>query len=432
MPWEPVRGLKYKLLYLVIDGVADSLKDPVTTLELAEKPGLDWIASRGVCGLMYTVERGVSPESDEAVISILGYNPHEAHTGRGFLEALGAGLSIKEGFEVAFRANFATIDPTTRKIIDRRVGRNLSTEEAKKLAEALDGMNLGTHGGYVRVVATIGHRAVVVIGSVNKRLSPMVSNNDPAYVRKGLVSLAVDKPKLFVESIVPLDDSEEARITAELANLFFDNAVKILENHPVNEERARRGLPPANAILLRDAGGRAPRATPLNIKYGCKFAVLAEMPVEIGIGKAFGANIVPLEPPTGNLKLDYEKRLDVTLNALEKNDIVYVHLKGPDEPGHDGDLELKKRRVEEIDKYFVRPLLDYADKYAVLVTADHATPPSKRAHTDDPVPVAFYVPGIQPDGVMRFTERDCSKGLLGLIEHGWQLLPLVLNNYLRK
>jgi 2,3-bisphosphoglycerate-independent phosphoglycerate mutase len=426
-----VVDMKYRLIYLVIDGAPDSLEDPVTTLEIASKPGLDEIARRGVCGAMYTVGRGVAPESDEAVISILGYNPHEVYTGRGPLEALGAGLEFREGYEVAFRANFATIDPATRRIIDRRVGRSLTTQEARELARALDGMELGLHEGYARVVATIGHRAVVIIGSRSARLSPMVSNNDPAYERRGLTSVAVSKPSPFVEPIKPLEDTVEARATAELANAFFEKAVEILSRHPVNVERSRRGLLPANAILLRDAGGSLPKATPLNVRYGASFAVLAEMPVEIGIGRAFGADVVPLEPPSGDPRRDYEERLEATLRAIKAHDIVYVHLKGPDEPGHDGDVELKKRRIEEIDEYYVRPLLDYLDKYAVLVTSDHATPPSKKSHTDDPVPVAFYAPGITGDSVSRFTERECLKGSLGLMEHGYELLPMIIERFLK-
>lgn len=422
--------MKHKLVYLVIDGAADSLNDPVTTLELAQKPGLDAIARRGVCGLMYTVERGIAPESDEAVISLLGYDPHEVYTGRGPLEALGAGLSIKEGYEIAFRANFATIDPATHRIIDRRVGRSLTTEEAKGLAKSLEYLDLGTHDGYAKTVATIGHRAVVIIGSRTRRLSPMVSNNDPAYVRKGLVSIAVEKPGSFVEPVKPLDDSTEAKITAELANKFFEIAVKILSEHPVNRNRANRGQPPGNALLIRDAGGSLPKATPLPVKYNCRFAVLAEMPVEIGIGRAFGANVIPLEPPTGDPRSDYEKRLEATLSALKEHDIVYVHLKGPDEPGHDGDHKMKKQKIEEIDKYYVQSLLDYLDDISVLITSDHATPPSRKAHSDDPVPVVFYMPGIKPDNVDAFTERKCKLGSLGLMEHGWILLPTIMNRYL--
>lgn len=417
-----------RLLYLVLDGMADRLDDPVTTLEKAVKPGLDEIARRGVCGAMYTVEKGVAPESDEAVISIIGYNPHEVYTGRGPIEAIGAGMSLKEGREIAFRANFATVDPETRRLIDRRVGRSLLTEEARELARALDGMELGIYDGYVRVKATIGHRAVVIIGSRSHRLSPYVGNSDPAYARKGLLSVAVKDFEPVIRRIEPLEDTEEARITAELANKFTEEAIRILDKHPVNEARRKKGLLPGNAVLLRDAGGSVPRATPLPEKYGVRFAVLAEMPVEIGIGRIFGADTVALEPPVGDPEEIYGIRLEKTLELLKEYNIVYVHLKGPDEPGHDRNMELKKKRIEEIDRFFVRPFLErMPSETAVLVTADHATPPSTGAHTDDPVPVAVYAPGIEPDGVDALTEKKCIKGRLGLVEHGWHLLPRVLD-----
>ncbi|MEM4717911.1 MAG: alkaline phosphatase family protein [Desulfurococcaceae archaeon] len=422
--------MRSKLIYLVIDGAADSLNDPVTTLEIAKKAGLDTIARNGICGLMYTVEKGIAPESDEAVISILGYNPHDVYTGRGPVEALGAGLTLREGYEIAFRANFATINPSSRRIIDRRAGRNLTTYEARELAKAVDNMELGIHDGYAKVVATIGHRAIVIIGSKTRKLSPYVSNNDPAYVRVGLVSVAVENPGKSIELIKPLENTEEARITAELANTFFEKSMRILNEHPINKERVSKGLLPGNALLLRDAGGSIPKSTPLPDKYQCRFAVLAEMPVEIGIGRAFKAEVIPLEPPTGNPKVDYEIRLDSTIKAINKNDIVYVHLKGPDEPGHDGDFDLKKIKIEEIDKYFVQPLIDYIEKYSILITSDHATPPSRKSHTDDPVPVAFYKPGIEADVVTKYTEKSCMQGSLGIIEHGWLLLPRIITNYL--
>jgi 2,3-bisphosphoglycerate-independent phosphoglycerate mutase len=245
------------------------------------------------------------------------------------------------------------------------------------------------------------------------------------------VSIAVENPSPFVEEIKPLEPTREAEITARLANIFFEKSMKVLAEHPVNAERARRGLLPANALLLRDAGGEPPRAQSLPEKYKCRFAVLAEMPVEVGIGRSLGADTIKLNPPTGDPSADYEERLGVTLRALSDHEIVYVHLKGPDEPAHDGNFELKRKRVEEIDKYYVQPLLEVIrDKYAVLVTADHATPPSRRAHTDDPVPVALYTPEIKPDAVTKFTERDCARGDLGVIEHGWLLLPRVLREYL--
>jgi 2,3-bisphosphoglycerate-independent phosphoglycerate mutase len=424
-------SLKYKLLYLVLDGAADRLSDPSTTLEKAYKPNLDKLAKYGLCGLMYTVGKGVAPESDEAVISLLGYDPHEVYTGRGPIEAVGAGLSLREGFEVAFRANFATIDPASKRIIDRRVGRSLSSEEARMLAEKLDGMELGIHDGYVRVKATIGHRAVVIIGSKSRRLSPMVENNDPAYVRKGLISVAARDFQPFVKKIEPLEDTPEARAAAELANVFTEKAIEILDKHPVNEERRRKNQPPANAILLRDAGGSIPRAQPLKEKYKCGFAVLAEMPVELGIGRIFGADTIVLDPPSGDPKKDYEERFEATMKALSRSEIVYVHLKGPDEPGHDGDFELKKKRIEEIDRYYVSLLLENRpSRLAVIVTADHATPPSVRAHTDDPVPVVFNTESVPGDEARAFTERECAKGRLGVYEHGWLLLPDLYSRFL--
>ncbi|RLG72197.1 MAG: phosphonopyruvate decarboxylase, partial [Thermoprotei archaeon] len=145
------------------------------------------------------------------------------------------------------------------------------------------------------------------------------------------------------------------------------------------------------------------------------------------IGRAFGAHVEEVPLPTGNPKKDYEVRLEKTLKLLRNFDVVYVHLKGPDEPGHDGNLELKKRKIEEIDKYFVRPFLKNISKeIAVMVTADHATPPSAKAHTGDPVPVAIMCSSLEPDSVKKFTEKECTKGKLGVIEHGWELLPRIL------
>ncbi len=418
-----------KLIYLVLDGVADRLVDEKTSLELAVKPGLDSLAKRGVCGVMYTVGKGYAPESDVAVLSILGYEPEKYYTGRGPLEALGAGIRIKEGYEIAFRANFATIDLETNKIIDRRVGRSLLTEEARELAKAVDGLELGLYEGYARVKATIGHRAVVVIGSRKYTLSDNVDNTDPAYTRKGKISVAVKDYKPYLREAKPLDDTVEAKRTSELVNIFTRKAIKILDNHPVNKKRAGKGLLKANLILLRDAGGKIPKLPPLKQLFGLEFASITEMPVEKGIAIAAGMKPVEVPPPTPDKKKDYEIRLEATLKALKQYDAVYVHLKGPDEPGHDGNIEKKVKAIEDIDKYYVQPLLEKIDlnEVAILVTADHATPPTVKAHTDDPVPVVLAYGKLQPDPVEKLSEKECyNKGSLGVIEHGYQLLPLIL------
>ncbi len=414
-----------KLVFLVLDGAADSItQHEPTALESAEKPALDSLARRAVCGLQYPIAPGVAPESDAAVMSLLGYEPDRYYTGRGPLEALGAGLTLREGYEVAFRGNFATIDEETRRIIDRRVGRSLSTEEARRLAEALDGMELMGGDGYARVRATVGHRVAVIIGSRSGGVSDQVDNIDPAYVRKGLVSVAVPNPDMRLRRCRPLVDTPEARKTCRLVDEFVEKSIEVLSTHPVNIERAKKGMLKANVVLLRDAGGRLPRLPSISSLYGKSFGAVVEMPVEKGIAKAAQLRIYEVEPPQGNLERELPERLDAALKALEENDVVYVHLKGPDEPGHDGDFERKKRAIELIDRYFVSPLLDRVDteKVAILVTSDHATPWPLKAHSGDPVPFMVSWEGFD-GGPGRFTERACKTGVV--IEHGWQLLRYV-------
>ncbi len=417
-----------KLIYLVLDGAADRFKEEVTSYSLARKPFLNLLARGGKCGMMYTVGKGVAPESDEAVLSILGYDPHRYYTGRGPIEAVGAGIEFREGWEVAFRANFATVNPRTGELIDRRVGRSLTTEEASQLAEALDGLKLSS-GGYVKFRATVAHRAVAVLGSEERPLSPNVENVDPAYRRSGLISVAVREFKPLIRECVPLEESPEARLTAELVNEFVREAMKILEDHPVNRARERRGLLKANAVLLRDAGNKLPPAPPVNEKYGLTFGSVTEMPVEKGIAKVLRMISKEMPPPTENKEKDYGERVKATLELLEVADVVYVHLKGPDEPGHDGDLRRKVKSIELIDKYYVEPLLSSIDleDTALLITSDHATPPSVRSHTDDPVPIILIGGDMEPDGVLNLTEKQCSEGSLGIYQHGWELLPEVLH-----
>ncbi len=417
-----------KLIYIVLDGVADRPEDGKTSLELASKPGLDIIARRGIGGLMYTIGKGYAPESDSAVFAILSYNPEKFYTGRGPLEALGAGLKIREGYEVAFRGNFATIDEESGRIIDRRCGRDIRTDEARALANALDNMDLGVPGAYVKVRATVGHRLVVVIGHRSRKLSANVENTDPAYVRKGLISVSNPNYKPYIQECIPLDESEEAKFTAMLVNRFTKKAIEILSKHPINIKRASEGRLKANAILLRDAGNRLPKIRSLREKFNLRFGAVVQMPVERGIATLLGMSIVEVKPEVKDRVKEYENILEATLKLLKENDVVYVHLKGPDEPGHDRSVERKVKFIELIDELYVQPLIERLDleNVALLVTADHATPYTVGSHTDDPVPVIFYRPGITPDNLKAFTERECAKGSLGIIRHGWELLPRIL------
>ncbi len=417
-----------KLVYLVLDGAADDPSASETPLMAADTPGLDELARNARMGLHYSIALGVAPESDAAVLSLLGYDPEKHYTGRGPLEALGAGIRIRENYEVAFRANFATVDESTLELVDRRVGRSLTSEEAKLLAEAVDGIELDGGRGYARVRATIGHRAVVVLGHREHRLSGEVDNTDPAYVRKGKISEAVPNPPRRVREARPLEETEEARLAARLANEFTWKAHEVLKNHPVNLERARRGLLKANIILLRDAGSQPPKLKPLHQVFSARFAAITEMPVEKGI--AIAAGMYPAEALLAGSKEErLTDRLRLTLKLLESYDAVYVHLKGPDEPGHDGDFEGKVREIELIDRHYVQPLLDRVDldQVAFLVTSDHATPWRLRAHSGDPIPFMVSWRGLAPDGLQGFNEKAAAKGSLGVLSHGWQLLPLTFS-----
>jgi 2,3-bisphosphoglycerate-independent phosphoglycerate mutase len=405
---------------LVLDGAADRPEEGPTPLELASTPGLDRLAEHAVCFSAYPVKKGIAPESDEAVIALLGYEVDKVYTGRGPLEALGANMEFNEGSEVAFRANFATVDERTYQIIDRRVGRSLSSEEAKELARAVDGILLNGGRAYARVKATIGHRAVVVIGARGKRLSDRVGNTDPAYVRVGLHSVAVKEYERRIRECEPMDTSDEARYTCMLVNEFTKRVIEILTHHPVNVERARRGLPKANAILLRDAGARLPKMKPFTLLHGVSSAAaLVEMPVEKGIARA--ASMKTYDVPIGRSAETYGEWVRRTLEALEANQFVYVHLKGPDEPGHDGSAEAKREAIELIDRAYLQPLLEKLDlnETAILVTSDHATPWSLRSHSDDPVPVMVSWKGLRAS-VDVFSERTCRNLIL---DFGWQVLP---------
>lgn len=417
-----------KTVIIVLDGVADTIKYRPTSLELAKTQGLEELAKVSIAGCFHPIDSETAPESDAAVFSILGYNPKEINIGRGLLEALGIGVNISEGFEVAFRANFATIDIRNMKIVDRRVGRSLGSDEARELAKSLN-IDLGKYGGYAKVYSTVGHRAVVIIGSREKRLSANVSNTDPAYGRVGRVSIALDKFEPFVAKCKPLDDSEEAKITCELVDEFTRRAIEILDSHQVNIKRAERGLPKANAILLRDAEDRYPNIRPINKLYGKTFGIVAEMPVEKGIGRLLGMKAVEVSPPSGVAEKDLKERLEATLKLLNEVDVVYVHLKGPDEPGHDGDKKRKVLSIENIDKFYISPLLKSVDlsDVAIVVTADHATPPELKAHTSDPVPLMVASKNLKRfDGLERFTEYECcTKGSLGIIPHGYLVLKKV-------
>src|SRR5713101_8231831 len=223
------------IVMVVLDGASGRIGAEKSPLEAASTPNLDALAKRGSMGRMYTVGEGIAPESDAGVFSLLGYDPLETHLSRGLVEVLGASVEFRDG-DVALRAGFATVKGD--KLVDRRAGRNLSTPEAQELGAALN-RELRLKSG-VRFVfkPTVGHRAVVVFRADGRRFSSNISNFDPAYVRRGNISLAQPGVKEYhIPRCKPLDECDEAVVTAALVNEFGFKARTILDNHPVNEER---------------------------------------------------------------------------------------------------------------------------------------------------------------------------------------------------
>jgi 2,3-bisphosphoglycerate-independent phosphoglycerate mutase len=423
-----------RVLLVILDGVGDRPRprgspNPTTPLEEARTPYLDWLAAQGTLGSVRVIAPGIAPESDAGVLSLLGYDPEEDSPGRGVLEAEGIGLSVRRG-EVAFRCNFATVS-AEGVVVDQRVGRNLTTEEAQSLAETLTQANLLRDRGVDAVVrATVGHRGVVhLIPRGSSRLSAHVSNSDPFYEKIGGLGQALRPEKPVPRPVKPLEDTPEAALTAELTNLFLDRVPAVLRDHPVNQARRRRGALEANHILLRDAGTLPERRVPFEDKYGLRGAAVTEMPVERGIARYLGLRDRYVGPMRGDRQGAFRDRAQEVTAALEEDPFVYVHLKGPDEPGHDGDFGRKKAVIEDIDAGFFGTLRETLDltRTRVAVTADHATPWALKGHSDDPVPL-LLVGGLgtrEPSAPVKFCERDAGQGSLGEIR-GRDLLPILL------
>ncbi|MBU2541811.1 MAG: 2,3-bisphosphoglycerate-independent phosphoglycerate mutase [Candidatus Omnitrophica bacterium] len=411
-----------KILYVVLDGLGDQpIKElgNKTPLEAALTPHMDRLAQTGITGLMYTVGEGIAPESDIAVISLLGYDAHKYYTGRGPLESFAEGIEVKDG-DIAFRVNFATVADDGVTIKDRRVGRNLSTQEATALAKEINA-NVNLTDATFEFKNTIGHRGVLVIRSKNGNLSAGISNTDPAYEKQGFFGIAKEKFQMRLKEaqvVAEAGDSSSAQEAARLINEFTKKSNEVLNKSFVNKKRIQDGKLSANVILSRDAGNRLPKFPPVSEEYKVKFGSFVEMPVERGIALLTGIDIVEVPSQTGHLDVDYGIWAKIAYERINEFDGLYIHIKGPDEPAHDGDYAKKKKSIEAIDKFFFGQLLKKKNDLSnvlIAVTADHSTVCKIKAHSADPVPLLISASGIKPEGALSFSEKACSKGSLGTL-----------------
>ena len=379
--------------------------DEKTPLESAEMPNLDFLATRGEMGYMFPVRPGYVPESDEAIISIFGNKLFSSS--RGQLEAVGSDIDVVRG-DLAFRTNFASIDSLEDgNIIDRRAGRTLSSSEASALSKAINGISFPVEFYFKQ---SIQHRGALVFRG---GFSDNVTGNDMTYIHGR--STKIGKVMLCRS----LDDEENTVYTANLVNAFLKKVYDVLDNHPVNIERKRRGLLPANYLLIRGAGIESPKL----LQYG-KWVSANYTPLEIGFSEFSGMKNFSFNYPKfrgvdsyENLYRGLRKACNSAIKVLKRNhkkfDYAYVHFKEIDVAGHDNKPLEKKEMLEYLDRFFFKFLRKFAppNKIKVVVTGDHCTPCKFKDHSADFVPVLFYNNSIPKQ--KKFCEREARKGLLG-------------------
>ncbi|MEW6063261.1 MAG: hypothetical protein AB1571_02745 [Nanoarchaeota archaeon] len=368
-------------IIVILDGVGDLPCKNLggkTPLEAAFKPNLDFLAKNGKCGLMRTINKNIAPESDEAMISILGNDVFKSYTGRGILEALGSGKKIKKGC-IVLRCNFVRVDGDAIKDTEAVV----SDKIKKGMLNKLNKINLGIKH---KLIYTVGHRAILVL----EKGSDEISNTHPGYriIRNYVTSAVLVSGAMKIKQCKALD--KNAKETARAINKF------VMESRKVT-----KGI----AIVTRGASKNLPK-----LKKMKNWVLLADMPVEKAIGKISGMRIIKKE--------GYRKDALKVLKIAKKYN-VYIQIKGPDSFGHKNRPIQKKKIIEKIDKEFFSIIRKA--KAMVVVTGDHSTPCKLKAHSKHPIPVLIY--GNGRDDVKKFSEKNCKTGELGLLR-GRELIKI--------
>src|SRR5437879_102426 len=381
--------------------------DYKTPLEYANTPNMDRLAKGGLVGLLDPISPGVRPGSDVANLALFGYDPSKYYTGRGPLEALGAGIDLGPN-DIAFRVNFATVDDDFR-VEDRRAGR--IRKGASKLAKSVSEIKIESVPGIKTIFKpTVDHRAVLVLRG--EKLSKNVTDTDPQ--EEGL--------KLVISRAT--DGSEEAKRTSAAVNEFVKRSHEVLREHPLNQERANDGEKAANIVLTRGAG-TIPNLPSFKSMFDLRGCCISGTPMVQGIAAAAGMEVMDIRGATGSIKTDYEAKAKAVIEGSKDKNFVLVHVKAPDIAGHDGDFKGKVRTLEEVDG-LVGHIIDEVDiglNYVAL-TADHATPVGYGAHTGDPVPAMIRGPALPCSTVVKLSQASAARGNLGRIR-GLDLMPII-------
>ena len=399
---------KRKAVFIVMDGVGDRpvLKlDGKTPLQAAKTPVLDRLAKEGQNALMDVIGPGITPGSDTAHLALFGYNPLADYPGRGPLETLGTGLESKPG-DIAFRTNFATLDKDMT-VLDRRAGRVFTREEQDILQSKINGFEID--GVQIQFLATVEHRGAMILRG--EGLSAEISDVDPHETGVKIWECKPLKP--------------EAKKTADVINKMMVEINKLLRDLDVNKEREKRGLPPANAILIRGPGRHSEIQT-LQDKYGISSAVIAGGALYIGTAKYVGMVHETVEGQTGTIDTNFHNIAMKTIECIEGDyDYVFVHIKATDNASHDYNAEEKILAIERSDEMVGKIIDAVGSKIVIAVTGDHTTPVSTGDHSCDPVPIVFWSEFIRPDIAENFSEIDAAIGGLHTIR-GLDVMPLLL------
>ena len=391
-----------KHIIILGDGMADwpveSLENK-TLLQYAHTPYMDKLAKMGRNGRLMTVAEGFHPGSEVANLSILGYNLPKVYEGRGPLEAANIGVELAPD-DMAMRCNIICIDG---ELIKNHSAGHITTQEAdvlvKYLQEKLGNENIHFYTG-------VQYRHLLVIKGGDKRIECTPPHDVP---------LKPFRP-LMVKPLVP-----EAKPTADLINELIIKSQELLKNHPLNLKRMSEGKDPANSIWPWSPGNR-PNMEPFNevfpqVKQG---SVISAVDLINGIGYYAGLRRIHVEGATGLYNTNYEGKAAAAIEALKQEDFVYLHIEASDEAGHEGDIPLKLKTIENLDSRIVGPIYeavkDWDEKVSIAVLPDHPTPCKLRTHTAEPIPFLIWYKGIEPDEVQHFDEVDACNGVYGLLK----------------
>ena len=395
--------LRVKYCVLILDGASGWPLEEFggkTCLELARKPNLDLLASRGMVGLARTVPPGMEASSACACLSILGYDPRVYYTGRGPIEAHSLGVKLEEG-EVAFRCNLVTI----------REGRmwsysagQITSAESRELIAALQ-QSLGDER--VRFYPGVGYRHICTIKEGEECLKAVCT---PPHEIPG-------KP---ISDFLPRGEG------SDLLLKLMERSREILQKHPVNLKRQEQGKPPANLIWLFWGGKKAPELPPFSQIYGLSAALTSGVDLLQGLAKLSGMEVLNIPRVTAGLDNDHAAQAEGALKALERHDLVFIHIEAPDEAAHEGRVREKVETIERIDQEVVSQLLSWPE-LRVLILPDHPTPIKLRTHAPDPVPFLIWGPGVEENGARVFSEREAQRTGL-FLKRGHELLGRLLGN----